>query len=137
MSENKIYNQKKCDEIFKKFNDAESLIREHIRELVGYEKRNLYSENIYYDPDCDEIVIKQDDGSWYENDNRIYLAKIKPGIADWQGVDLMEIAGVDTWNDFDDFEDNEEAQFYINNLIDEEYEYIESMALENLKDMGF
>ena len=98
--------------------------------------RSPYSENIYYDPDHDEIVIRQDDGSWYDHDNRIYLATIKPGIADWQGVDLMEIAGVDEWNDFDDFKDDEDAQFYIRNLIDEEYVHIESAALEVLKEIG-
>ena len=133
MSENKTHGTKKRDEIINAFKAGDSLIRKHIRELMGYEEP--YDEDIYYDPDLGKIDIEQNTGSWYENDNRIFLTIIKRGIADCHGGELMEISGVNGWNDFDDFTGNEDAQLYIDNLIDEEYARIESDVLDVLKEM--
>ncbi len=106
----------------------EDEIKAKIRETMDTDC--VYDVNILYNPDTNDVEFEQDTGSWYENDNRVFLAKIRRGISDEDGVALMEMTGLEEWTYLEDFEKFENARDYINDLIELEYSLVLDQIIE-------
>ncbi len=106
----------------------EDEIKAKIRETMDTDC--VYDVNILYNPDTNDVEFEQDTGSWYENDNRVFLAEIRRGISDEDGVALMEMTGLEEWTYLEDFEKFENARDYINDLIELEYSLVLDQIIE-------